>query len=102
MVRPVVAIGEEALRDRHADAVREPLAERAGGRLDPRRVTALRMAGRPRAPLPELLQVVEREVVAGEVQRRVLEDAGVPGGEDEAVAVRASSGSAGLWRSTSR
>ena len=41
-----------------------------------------------RAPLPELLEVVEREVVAGEVQRGVLEDARVAGREHEAVAVR--------------
>ena len=33
---PVVALGEEALGDRHADAVREALPERAGRRLDPR------------------------------------------------------------------
>ena len=77
VVRPVVAIGEEALRDRHADAVREALAERPGRRLDPGRVPALRMARRARAPLAELLQVVEREVVAREVERRVLEHAGV-------------------------
>ena len=40
-----------------------------------------------RPPLTELLQVVHREVVAGEVQRGVLQDAGVPGREHEAVAV---------------
>ena len=46
------------------------------------------MPGRARLPLAEALQLLEREVVAGEVQRRVLEDAGVAGGEDEPVAVR--------------
>ncbi len=43
--------------------------------------------GRGRAPLAELLQVVERHAVAGQVQRRVLEDAGVAGRQHEAVAV---------------
>ena len=70
VVRPVVAVGEEALRDRHADAVREALAERAGRRLDARRVPVLGVTRRARAPLAELLQVVEREVVAREVERR--------------------------------
>ena len=46
------------------------------------------MSRRARAPLAELLEVVERDVVAGEVERRVLEDAGMPGREDEAVASR--------------
>ena len=88
VVRPVVALGEEAIRDREADAVREALAERAGGRLDALGEEVLRMAGCPRLPLPEALQLLEREVVAGQVQRRVLEDAGVAGGEDEPVPVR--------------
>ena len=87
VVRPVVALGEEALGDREADAVREALAERARRRLDARRVVHLGMARGERLPLAEALQLLEREVVAGEMQRRVLEDAGVPGGEDEPVAV---------------
>ena len=37
VARAVEALGEEALGDRHADAVREALAERAGRRLDARR-----------------------------------------------------------------
>ena len=40
VVRPVEALGEEALGDRHADAVREALAERARRRLDPGRVAS--------------------------------------------------------------
>ena len=87
VVRSVVALGEKPLRDREADAVRETLAERSGRRLDPRRVMHLGMAGRLRAPLAELLEIVEREVVAGEMQRGVLEDARVARGEDEPVAV---------------
>jgi hypothetical protein len=86
----VVAHGQHGLRERHADGVSDALPERAGRDLDARdRVLALELGvpGRPGAPLPELLQVVEREVVAGEVQRRVLEDARVAGREHEAVAV---------------
>ena len=88
VVRPVVAVGEETLGDRHPDAVRESLAERPRRRLDARRVPVLGMTRRAGAPLAELLEVVEREVVAREVERRVLEDAGVARREDEAVPAR--------------
>ena len=77
VVRPVVAVGKETLGDRHPDAVRETLAERPRRRLDARRVPVLGMTRRAGAPLTERLQVVEREVVAREVERCVLEDAGV-------------------------
>ena len=87
VVRPVERVGEEALGEAHADAVREALAERAGRHLDAFGVAELGMAGRRRLPLAEALQLLEREVVAGEVQRRVLEHARVAGAEDEAVAV---------------
>ena len=87
VARAVVAVGEEALGDRHPDAVREALAERPGRRLDTGGVAVLRMSRRSRLPLAEALQLLEREVVAGEVQRAVLEDAGVAGAEHEAVAV---------------
>ena len=43
--------------------------------------------GVERLPLAEALDLLEREVVARQVERRVLEDAGVARGEDEAVAV---------------
>ena len=88
VVGPVVALGQEAVGDREADAVREALPERTGRGLDALGHEVLRMARRSRFPLPEALQLLEREVVAGQVQRGVLEDAGVAGGEDEPVAVR--------------
>src|SRR3978361_1142311 len=44
-------------------------------------------AGRQRAPLAELLQLVQRQVVAREVQDAVEEHRAVAGAEDEAVAV---------------
>ena len=59
VARPVVALGQKALGDRHADRVAEPLAERPGRRLHTRRVTDLRMSRRPRAPLTKGLEVVE-------------------------------------------
>ena len=47
----------------------------------------LGMARRAAAELAEVLEVVEGEAVAGEVQQRVEQHAAVAGGEDEAVAV---------------
>src|SRR5439155_18729628 len=79
VVGPVVPLGEEPLRDAEADAVRVALAERARRRLDAFRVMHLRVPRRLRLPLPEALQLLEREVVAREVQRGVLEDARVTG-----------------------
>src|SRR5262245_29397106 len=43
--RPVVSIREPLLRDRHADARGDALAERARGRLDARYPVVLRMSG---------------------------------------------------------
>ena len=58
-VRPVVALRQEALREPEADAVRDALSERAGGGLDPGREEVLGVPGCARAPLAELLQVVQ-------------------------------------------
>ena len=76
-----------ALGDRHADGVAEALPERAGGHLDPAGVAGLRMAGRRRLELAELLQVVELEAVTGQVQQRVLQDRRVAVRQHEPVAV---------------
>ena len=84
---PVQPLREHALAEREADRGGDALAERAGRRLDPRRVPVLGVAGARRAELAEVLDVVERDAVARQVQRRVEEHRGVPAGEHEAVAV---------------
>ncbi len=81
-------LAQELLGHRHPDAVAEALAERAGGRLDARRVAVLRVARGLRAELAELLDLVEAQVVAREMQARVEEHRGVACGEHEAVPVR--------------
>src|SRR5918997_803667 len=88
VVGPVEAGREHALAEREADRGGDPLAERAGRRLDARDVAVLRVAGTRRAELAELLDLVERDVVAGEVERRVEQHRRVAAGEDEAVAPR--------------
>ena len=78
---------QEALGDGHADAVGESLAQRPGGDLDPRNRVDLRVTGRARSPLAELLDVLDVEPVAVEEQHRVQQDRRVPVRQDEPVAV---------------
>ena len=87
MARAVEFRRQQALRQRHADGVGEPLAERAGGGLDAGRDAELRMAGGLAVQLTEALELLERQVVAGQVQQRVEQHRAVPGREDEAVAI---------------
>src|SRR5437870_4854031 len=75
------------LGHRHADGVTDPLTERARRGLDSRRVAKLRMTGRMTLPLPELLEIVERELVSGQIEAGVEEHRRVPAGEHEAVAI---------------
>ncbi len=76
-----------ALRDAHADAVREALTQRTGGDLDAGCLEALGMAGGLAAPLAELLQVLDLEPVAGEAEHRVQEDRRVAGRQHEPISV---------------
>ncbi len=83
----VEAVREETLGDRHSDGVGDALPERPRRHLDAGRVAALGVARRARAPLAELFEVRDAEVVAGEMKQRVLQHAGVARAEDEAVTV---------------
>ncbi len=81
--------GREVLAgDRHADRVPGALPERPGGHLDARRVAVLGMPRREAAPLPEALELVERQVVARQVKQRVEQHAAMPSREHEPVAPR--------------
>src|ERR1035437_3011559 len=87
VARPVELSREAALGNRHPDAVRESLAERSGGPLDTLGMSMLGVAGSERAPLAERLQVLERQPVAGQIEQRVEQHAGVAGGWKEAISV---------------
>ena len=87
--RPVVALRQEALG--HAPCRRRCRRPARAARSWSRRPGVRKCSGWPgvrELPLAEPLELVEREVVAGQVQGRVLKDAGVSRGEHEAVAVR--------------
>jgi hypothetical protein len=64
----VVARGELCLADGHADCIGHALTQWPGGDLHARRVSAFRMTWRLAAPLAELLNVIEGERVAGQMQ----------------------------------
>src|SRR2546426_3136259 len=80
--------GEMGLGERQADGVPNALAQWPGRHLDAGRVPVLGMARRLAAPLPELLDVVEREVVPREIEHRVQQHARVPARQHEAIAAR--------------
>ena len=79
--------GKTSLRDRHADGVGKSLPERPGRGLDARCQARLGMARRPRSPLPERAQLVEWQVVAGQVEQRVQQHRRVPCRQHEPVTV---------------
>jgi hypothetical protein len=61
--------GQHLFGQRHADGVGDALAERAGGGLDAGGVAVFRVARGLAVQLAEVLQVVDRQIVAGEVQQ---------------------------------
>ena len=74
--------------DGHTHRIAEALAQRTGRGLNARGQQVLGMAGSPTAPLAKLLVVVQREVIAGQVQQAVKQHATVARREDGAVSVR--------------
>ena len=74
--------------DRHADGIPGTLTERSRRGFDTGCDAVLRMSRGAAAPLPELFDVVEGEVVSGEVEDAVEQHAGVARREHEAIAVQ--------------
>ncbi len=78
---------QQLLGQRHAHGVGEALAERAGGGLHARGDADLGVARRLAVQLAEVLQLLQRQVVAGQVQQRIEQHRGVAVGQHEAVAI---------------
>src|SRR5918996_4187611 len=87
VTRPVEVLRQEPLGYGHPDGVGEALPQRSRRGLDPGGVAALGVPGRARAPLPERLELLQRQVVAAEVEQRVEQHGGVAAGEHEPVAI---------------
>src|SRR5579864_3100071 len=87
VARLVIGSRQVRFRDRQTDAVGEALAEWSSRELNAWRQAILRMTGCPATPLAELLDLLERQVVSGEVQQAVQQHASVPGRKHETIAV---------------
>ncbi len=79
--------GEHAFGDRHADRIGQPLPERAGSRLHARRAAVFGVSRRPGMQLPKLLDIVDRQVVAGQMQQPIEQHRAVAVGQHEPVAI---------------
>src|SRR5215204_514294 len=88
VLRPVEVIGEEALCDSHSDSIAEALTEWSCCRLHAGRVPALRVARCLGAPLTESLDLVQRQIISGQVKHGVQQHRGMTTGQNEAVAIR--------------
>jgi len=83
----VVARGQVRFGNRFADRIGKSLSQRAGAHLDPRGQPVLGMTGRDAAPLPKLLDLFQRQIVARQVQQTIQQHRAVSGREHEAVAI---------------
>ena len=84
----VEVVGQVLLGDGHAHGIRDPLPQRAGGRLDAELGIVLGMSRRLALPLPEPAECPPAsDVVAGQIEQGVEQHAAVPAREDEPVAV---------------
>lgn len=75
------------LGDSETDGVGDTLSKGTGGDLDSVSDVNLRMTGGSGTELSESLQVIEGEVVSGEVEHDVLEGTGVSVRENESISV---------------
>ncbi len=79
--------GQHLLRQREADRVGQTLPQRTGGGFHAWRVGGFRMTRRLGMQLAETLELVHRQIKAGEVQQRVLQHRAVAVGEHETIAI---------------
>src|SRR5919106_5806574 len=86
--RPVVARRQMSLGDRHADTVAEALTQGTGGRFHAWRHLTFGMAGGAASPLAKLLDLFERDVIAGKIEHAVKQHRSVACRKDAAITVR--------------
>ena len=79
---------QRALGNRHAHTVGDALTQRAGGGFHARRIAVFRVTRGFGVQLTELFQIIDAEVVTGEVQQRINQHGAVAVGQDETVTIR--------------
>src|SRR5664280_3744057 len=85
--RSVVACRKIVFRYREADAIGKSLTEGASRRLHTRRPSALRMSRSLAAPLSELFDLFQRQIVARQVKQAVEQHRTVSGRQDKPIPV---------------
>src|ERR1051326_6313900 len=88
MIGLIVATGLETLRNRHTYAVGKTLPERTSGCFNTRCMAVFRMPWRFAAPLWELFEIIEREIITSEVEHTVLKHGSVARREDKTVTIQ--------------
>src|SRR6516162_2916931 len=87
MPRPVEVGGEVLLRNAHAHTVAKALTKWAGRGLHSLGEAILRMARGLAPKLSELFDLVQRQVIARQVQKAVQQHRAVTGRENQTVAI---------------
>ena len=83
----IIGRGQMRLGQRHADSRGIALPQRPGGGLHARCDPVLGMAGGEAAELAELLELIQRQIVAGQMKQAVDQHGAVAAGQHEPVAV---------------
>src|ERR1051326_5794669 len=85
---PIVTGGQIRFGDGHSHSVAKSLTERASGSLYAWSQAALGMTGRETTPLTELLDLLEGQIIAREIQQAVQQHRPVTGRQDESVTIK--------------
>ncbi len=72
----------------HADTDRHPLPQWTGCGLNAGSMPEFRMSGGPAVKLPKLFQVIQRQIIAGQVKHAVKKHGRMSAGQNEAIAAR--------------
>ncbi len=86
-LRAIEYSGRVCFRDRHSDCIAESLSERTGRRFDARCVSVLGMSGCLAVQLTKIPDVVERQVVASEIEDAVQQHRCMAARQNESVTV---------------
>src|SRR5436190_9261534 len=88
MIGAIVMCRQECLSHCHADAVAESLSERPCGRFYARCPMIFGVSGGGAIPLAEVLDGVQRQIVAGQVEQCVQQHRAMSRREDKSITVR--------------
>ncbi len=88
MVCPIELAGQQLLGQRHAHGIGKSLAQRTRRGFHARRDAVLGMAGGLAVQLAEILQLLHRQVITGEIEQRVQQHRRMSVGQHETIAVK--------------